>query len=79
MILIKEVILCQVVIAHWAIFEMTFIDTDERAQNFADEKRNWNFKTTWQKKKKSEQCQQVIWRRNKKVQLKIEFRIKKKK
>lgn len=38
MILIKEVILCQVVIAHWAIFEMTFIDTDERAQNFADEK-----------------------------------------
>lgn len=25
MILIKEVILCQVVIAHWAIFEMTFI------------------------------------------------------
>lgn len=56
MILIKEVILCQVVIAHWAIFEMTFIDTDERAQNFADEKRNWNFKTTWQKKK-IEQCQ----------------------
>lgn len=53
MILIKEVILCQVVIAHWAIFEMTFIDTDERAQNFADEKRNWNFKTTWRKKKKS--------------------------
>lgn len=31
MILIKEVILCQVVIAHWAIFEMTFIDTDGHA------------------------------------------------
>lgn len=33
MILIKEVILCQVVIAHWAIFEMTFIDTDGQAKN----------------------------------------------
>lgn len=56
MILIKEVILCQVVIAHWAIFEMTFIDTDERAQNFADEKKKLKFQNNLTKKK-IEQCQ----------------------
>lgn len=74
MILIKEVILCQVVIAHWAIFEMTFIDTDGQAKN-CKWKKNLKFQNNLTKKKKIEQCQQVIWRRYKKVHLKIEFRI----
>lgn len=51
MILIKEVILCQVVIAHWAIFEMTFIDTDGQAKN-CKLKKNLKFQNNLTKKKK---------------------------
>lgn len=51
MILIKEVILCQVVIAHWAIFEMTFIDTDGQAKN-CKLKKNLKFQINLMKKKK---------------------------
>lgn len=52
MILIKEVILCQVVIAHWAIFEMTFIDTDGQAKN-CKLKKNLKFQNNLTKKKKN--------------------------
>lgn len=52
MILIKEVILCQVVIAHWAIFEMTFIDTDGQAKN-CKLKKNLKFQNNLTKKKKA--------------------------
>lgn len=51
MILIKEVILSQVVIAHWAIFEMTFIDTDGQAKN-CKLKKNLKFQNNLTKKKK---------------------------
>lgn len=52
MILIKEVILCQVVIAHWAIFEMTFIDTDGQAKN-CKLKKNLKFQNNLMEKKKN--------------------------
>lgn len=47
------------VIAHWAIFEMTFIDTDGQAKN-CKLKKNLKFQNNLTKKKKIEQCQQVI-------------------
>lgn len=55
MILIKEVILCQVVIAHWAIFEMTFIGKELQMKKEFEISKQPD-----EEKKKTEQCQQVI-------------------